>query len=382
MRVKKYVAPSMPEAMKMIREDLGEDAVILHSKIVYTGGFLGLFKKKNIEIIAAKDGTVIKESQKAEPMNKQMVKPSQSLLTKKLEADSDDQKEKEQLKQDIDELKQLLSRLTASSSWIMNYPESIQRVVTKLHQHEVDGDLLQLIADDALQKFRNTKEAVDSSMVEKWMKSFLIELLRPAYVNNHIKMKKFINFVGPTGVGKTTTLAKVAAQAVLMDKKKIGFITTDTYRIAAIDQLKTYANLLNVPVEVVYKPDDFRKAVEKLQSLDHIFIDTAGRNYLDEQYIHDLQELIDFNEEMTTYLVLSLTGKQKDLEAIVEKFFKIPIDQFIFTKFDETTSIGVMVNLLYKYRIGAAFVTNGQNVPDDLVPMNEEILVNMVFEGE
>ncbi|WP_237705231.1 hypothetical protein [Bacillus coahuilensis] len=142
----------------------------------------------------------------------------------------------------------------------------------------------------------------------------------------------------------------MAAEAVLNDRKKIAFITTDTYRIAAIEQLKTYANLLNVPVEVAYKMSDLQLAMEKFSSFDLVFVDTAGRNYLDPQYIKETQELLSAKQSSETLLVLSLTAKEQDLQKIIENFSPFNIDKFIFTKLDETLSYGTIFNLMKKFK--------------------------------
>jgi flagellar biosynthesis protein FlhF len=191
--------------------------------------------------------------------------------------------------------------------------------------------------------------------------------------------KKYINVVGPTGVGKTTTLAKIAAQAVLKYGKKVAFITTDTYRIAAIDQLKTYAKILNVPLEVTYTIDDFVKAKERFSHFDLILIDTAGRNFRNKQYVEDLKSVIGFDEDLETILVLALTSKYSDMLDIFEQFSSIKINKLIFTKVDETSKYGTIVNLILKNKIGVAYLTNGQNVPDDIFEASPESIANTVF---
>ncbi|RKJ07476.1 flagellar biosynthesis protein FlhF, partial [Butyricicoccus sp. 1XD8-22] len=178
--------------------------------------------------------------------------------------------------------------------------------------------------------------------------------------------KKYINVFGPTGVGKTTTIAKMAARSVLEKKKRIGFITTDTYRIAAIEQLKIYANLLQAPIEIVYNAQDYERAVQKMENVDLVFIDTAGRNYKEGKYVSDIKELIDFRDMSESFLVLSLTSKEKDMEIIIEQFNDVPIEKFIFTKIDETNSIGTIFNLMIKYNKGLAYYTDGQEVPEDI----------------
>ena len=166
---------------------------------------------------------------------------------------------------------------------------------------------------------------------------------------------------------------------MLKQNKRVAFITTDTYRIAAIDQLKTYAKILNVPIEVAYNLEDFQKAIERFSHYDIVFIDTAGRNFRNADYVKDLQSIIDFSVDMETYLVLSLSSKQKDMEEIYSQFSMIPIKQVIFTKADETSTYGAMVNFMIKNEIGAAYVTNGQNVPDDIEMATPQLLVEMVL---
>ncbi|MBU0905892.1 MAG: flagellar biosynthesis protein FlhF, partial [Firmicutes bacterium] len=175
------------------------------------------------------------------------------------------------------------------------------------------------------------------------------------------------------------TIAKMAAHAVLQKKKKIGFITTDTYRIAAIEQLKTYAGLLQAPVEIVYNSEDFKKAMETYKDFDLVFIDTAGRNYKEVKFVEDVKKLIQFEDNVESYLVLSSTSKEKDMETIIEQFSSFPIEQFIFTKADETNSIGSMINLMIKYNKGLAYYTDGQEVPEDINEASVDSLLKLLF---
>jgi flagellar biosynthesis protein FlhF len=193
--------------------------------------------------------------------------------------------------------------------------------------------------------------------------------------------KKYINVLGPTGVGKTTTIAKVAARALLEEKKKIGFITTDTYRIAAIEQLRTYANLLQAPVEIAYNRSDFEEAISKMKDRDLIFIDTAGRNYKEMKFVDDVKSLIDFSMDMESFLVLSVTSKEEDMKTIIERFTSFPIEKFIFTKVDETESFGPMFNLMKKYGIGTAYYTDGQEVPEDIVEADLDKMLSLLLAG-
>ncbi|MEG0260451.1 MAG: flagellar biosynthesis protein FlhF, partial [Lysinibacillus sp.] len=225
-------------------------------------------------------------------------------------------------------------------------------------------------------------EEINFSQCKLITKNILRKQLQGLPIGGLSYERKFINILGPTGVGKTTTIAKMAARAVLEKKKKVGFITTDTYRIGAIEQLKTYAGLLQAPVEIVYNATDYEQAIQKLSHLDLIFIDTAGRNYKEARYVDDLQRLIKFNEEAESFLVLSMTGKERDMEAIVDQFCHLDIEKFIFTKMDETNTIGAMINLMIKYNKGLAYYTNGQEVPEDIEEADLEVVFNMLFQGE
>jgi flagellar biosynthesis protein FlhF len=369
MKVKKFVAPSMPEAMKMIRAELGSDAVILNSKVVRKGGFLGLFTKKNIEVIAAVDSQPVRQRLE----RKKETTTTSFLVEKKKNEDAE-------LLHELKELKTMLKQLSTNvTTGFSHYPGPLREVHYRLVRQEISAPLVQEIMADLLEKWYKNGGKASEKQVFAWAKEIVKEKLSPLPFGGISFQKKYINVVGPTGVGKTTTLAKIAARCVLEHGKNIAFITTDTYRIAAIDQLKTYANILNAPLEVCYNLQDFHEAKKKLSDRDVVFIDTAGRNFRHLQYVKDLRNMIDFNEEMETFLVFALTAKYEDMKTIYEQFSLIPIDRFIFTKLDETTHYGAMFNLMMEYKVGAAYLTNGQNVPDDMMEASVEQMMNMLF---
>ncbi|GAE36047.1 hypothetical protein [Halalkalibacter akibai] len=192
--------------------------------------------------------------------------------------------------------------------------------------------------------------------------------------------KKIINLVGPTGVGKTTTIAKLAAFCVLKKQKKVALITTDTYRIAAVEQLKTYAKILNIPLEVAYSIDDFKRAIDQFKHYDLVLVDSAGRNFRNQLYVEELNKVIDFKQDAQTYLVLSLTSKYEDMKEILAQFDLISIQKVILTKKDETSTYGAMLNIPLELGKGIAYVTTGQNVPDDIVEASVPFLLDCLFE--
>lgn len=372
MKMKKYTASTIAAAMKKVQADLGEDAIIVSSKAVYSKGFLGMFKKKSFEVIAgiergelvgnvALSKTIVQENMKSKPE----VSQEQTKVIKK----------------ELDDLKAMMKSMQRQSA-VVQYPDNLTSIIKTLEHQELNVELITQIGDGLFTVVKNSKNDLSPKDLQELAKKQLIQILQYLPFGGISYDKKYINILGPTGVGKTTTIAKMAARAVLQDKKKIGFITTDTYRIAAIEQLKTYANLLQAPVEIVYNREDYEKALEKFEELDVIFIDTAGRNYKEAKFIKDLQQLIDIKKNVENYLILSMTAKERDMATIIEQFLEFPIEKLIFTKVDETNTIGSMINLMVKYKKGLAYYTDGQEVPEDIEEASLNNMIELFFQGD
>lgn len=367
MNMKKYKADTMVNAMKKVRADFGDDAIILSSNVVYSKGFLGFFRKKSVEVIAGHDRS--KEPIESQP---------ERLVTPTLKPEENHTNI--QLKQEIEEMKKMLQTMQPTSE-MNQFPDELQPMLAHLRKQGIAPNIIHEIGTSMFTHMKETKEDLTLELQVKYVKKYFLNQLERLPFGGISLNKKYINVVGPTGVGKTTTIAKIAARVLLEKKKKVGFITTDTYRIAAIEQLRTYANLLQAPVEVVYNAKDFTKAIEKFADLDFVFIDTAGRNYKEEKFVDDLQEVVDFTLDMETFLVLSMTSKEEDMRVIIEQFQAFPIEKFIFTKVDETNSLGSLFNLIHTYQRGIAYYTNGQEVPEDLEEAHEETIINLLLEG-
>ena len=374
----------MNEAMKQIRKELGNDAIILNSRVVQTGGFLGFFKKRSIEVVAALD---TKPTETAQPILKEHQKgmdisaPELNLnSTIKTAVDQKDVTESEDLKKEISQLKSLLRNIKVESeNSEIPLPAPVQEVKQLLIKQGIHKEIIGKVIRMSVEQWYSSGGKSTREDVLQWAREYLMKQISHLPFGGITFTRKFINVVGPTGVGKTTTLAKIAADCILQYNKRIAFITTDTYRIAAIEQLKTYANILNVPIEVCYNLDDFKKAMVLFESYDHVFIDTAGRNFRNRKYVEDLKNIIDFKQNMETFLVLSLTSKQIDMEEIFQQFSTITIDKLIFTKSDETSTYGAMFNMIYFGQKAAAYVTNGQNVPEDMVVASPQNIVNRII---
>lgn len=172
--------------------------------------------------------------------------------------------------------------------------------------------------------------------------------------------------VGPTGVGKTTTIAKLAANLTFLDNKSVALITLDTYRVSAAEQLRTFAEIIGIPISVVFNPADMMLAIEQYRERDLIFVDTAGRSPYNSEQMEELREFIDIARPDETILVMSVNTNNNDLINIYQSFQSIGVDKLIFTKLDETCSYGTILNVLHETKKPIAYFTTGQNVPDDI----------------
>lgn len=367
MKVKKYIASTMPEAMQQIRTDLGPDAVILNSKEIKQNGFLGLFKQKKIEVVAALDPKPIYKKETVD-----MIETKKPIITDALVKDPN-----ETVLNEIKYLKKILEQQAKDKS--TDYPLDYQLAYEHLIDQEVAHNLAIEIVDAVVKQYQTKHISTSGERVMDEIKKEIERRLSDTSFNGITYEQKVIHFVGPTGVGKTTTLAKVAAESILKDKKKVAFITSDTYRIAAIDQLKTYARILDVPIEVAYTTEDYHRAIKKFSDYDLILVDTAGRNFRDEKYVKELLSHVDFN--IKTYLVLSLTAKPKDVVEIFNQFDHLLIKEVIFTKLDETRQYGSILNIALANEIGIAYLTNGQDVPEDLVQPTKTLISDYIVSG-
>jgi flagellar biosynthesis protein FlhF len=453
MRVKRYVVDNMPDAMHSIRTELGSEAVILSTKEIKIGGFLGLFKKKKIEVVAAVEkgqqgsapekplpskpamniprSAVPQAYQKASAAPSASPVPSVSLekpeetrtfaeiaaalsealdvkesIAKQPEPDQkpleSDQEEATSVSalyeslgleqssevasaldndvlREIRDMKLWMERIAKQSSGVRDLPDSLQQLKDLLIEQEMDAVLVEEWVSNISERWADEGRTWGPEKFQESLKEQLDGFLAGRIADGIAQDTQIVYIAGPTGVGKTTTIAKLAAEQLFKYGRKVGFITSDTYRISAVEQLRTYAAILNVPLEVVQSPGDLQRALFRLESCDLVIMDTAGRNYRNDMLVAELQSLLAKELRSETYLVLSLTSKSRDMKLIAEHFGRYKLDKVIFTKLDETGSYGPLFNVLNDFPLTLSYMTNGQNVPDDLLMASKEQLSEMLL---
>ncbi|EKN63673.1 flagellar biosynthesis regulator FlhF [Neobacillus bataviensis LMG 21833] len=361
MKIKRYIVGSLPQAIQQIRQELGENAVILNTKELKTGGILGLFKRKQLEVIAA-----------SEEAESKTVKPTEPPEVQK------EQTETEVL-QRLNQMEKLLEGFVkGQTSTPSKTPSNLTKWRKRLAEQEVDEEVIQYMMKQIMTQHplieQQTEQEVGKVVLNTVMK-LLHDGIAPEGMDANAAL---ITLIGPTGVGKTTTIAKLASRQVLFQRKKVGFLTADTFRIAAIDQLKTYANILNIPIEVVESPEQLTESLRNLKNCQMIFMDSAGRNYLEGHYIEEINEFLSQASRQENHLVLSMTSRWKDMKQMVEKMKSLQIDRVILTKWDESSCFGAALNLVYHYPIPLSFISLGQGVPEDIMLAEPEYMAKKI----
>lgn len=323
----------MQEAVERLRQEFGRDAVILHTRQKRRGPF-GLFGKPVYEIIGAVDPDAAKRETAAAKsvQSKPQTPPQQPPYQGRRE---------------------------------LIFPQEMDGIFQELLTTGIPRELAGTLIADVL---RSLPEAEWTNVQRLWTElteQIAREITTVEPWSLEEGQSKIAVFIGPTGVGKTTTIAKIAANFALVAHKKVGVITTDTFRIAAVDQLRTYADIIGIPLEVAFSPKELNGAIAKMKDRDLILVDTAGRSPNNQLHINELRSY--FNEiDVEVHLVVSATTKENDVPKIVDVFGEIPIDRVIITKLDETSSYGIILHVVKLAKAPISFITTGQGVPDDI----------------
>ncbi|WP_146450945.1 flagellar biosynthesis protein FlhF [Bythopirellula polymerisocia] len=384
MNISTFRAKSMQQALDMIRRELGPEATVLHTR-ERNAGLLGrIFLGRHFEVAASRDARVpSKLVANAEPME---VAVASEIVPVALGGDEFDYRN--QYRKDFSanygtELEELQFtsqnlRQRSPDSAIRKLPEALFEVYTDL----IESDVEERVAQKILQYLREIETidlhdplALRAELVRKVEHD--IKVTGPIQVSSGAG--KVVALVGPTGVGKTTTIAKLAANFRLRENKTVGLITVDTYRIAAVEQLRTYADIIDLPMEVVSTPREMREAVARMRSLDLILMDTAGRSPRDQVRIQELKVILAEAEPSEVHVVLSAVSGAKGLTTTAEKFSSVGTTGIIVTKLDEATTLGNLLSIGQVCGLPISYMTDGQNVPDDIQVATSRKVAEMIL---
>jgi len=373
MKIKRYIVNNMSEAMNMIRYELGREAVIISQRKVKKPGFLGYFMKKQLEVTAAVDNSKKQEEAVVEKVKPQFQPQAQALSQAQMaptqqiiqQSFPQNYEQNMDIMKEIQDMRNALNEIKEGSN---NKVVKKNKIQLKLENNDVSEALIKKI----LTTIKNIRGDVDEN-------TRLRRAIEKLVTISDDKMQDRVILIGPTGVGKTTTIAKLAGRLSLTEKKKVGLLTVDTYRIGAVDQLKTYADILNLPFKVVLSLKDMEAAIESMADCDVILIDTTGRSSKNVMQISELRAFVEKANASSIHLVISCTTKEKDITAITEGFRELNYNNVIITKLDETTTYGSIVNILDSAKKPLSFVTTGQNVPDDLMRITKAQVSDLIL---
>lgn len=410
MTINKFQGRTREEAVDKAKKEMGEAVVIMNVKEIKPKGLFRALKSTTYEVTSAleeKEQTVNPLPALHAPLKmhdsinfaanekieipapepaaihpesshdlEEKIESLSNLLEKKLKPEKEEEpKEEEKPEKETDAPKDMKHQQSETF-------RCIRMIYETLLDNEVNERYVNQILDDVEKNLRGSA-SMDIILSNVYQK-MVLKFGQPQKIELVPGQPKIVFFIGPTGVGKTTTIAKVASRFKVDYGKKVAFLTADTYRIAAAEQLRTYANILDTPLTVIYSSEEMNAAIERVKDYDLVLVDTAGFSYKNEDQRKDMRNLIeslDDKYEKDVYLVLSATTKYRDLMEIVDKYHEISDYKIIFTKLDETSSYGSLLNIRMYSGADVSYVTTGQNVPDDIEIFQSQKIVKQLLGG-
>lgn len=390
MLIKKFQAASEQEALQLAKQELGKDVIITHIKSIKPKGIYRLFRKPIVEVTAAVDREEVYE--KIPPRQTRSEAMPQNLFDMHLPKEEE---HSSAIEQRLDSLQTMLEKQLKEQVAVQlpvekeeKKPEEITKTmscVRMIYNQMIENEVEEVYANKVLSEIEHSlkPDASIDNILSGIYQKLVLKLGQTKALEFEEGNTKFVFFIGPTGVGKTTTIAKLASTLKIGKKAKVALFTADTYRIAAVDQLRSYATILNVPLRVIYSEDELKEAADEFRGYDVILIDTAGRSHKNKEQRDDLERLLHVipEEKREIFLVLSVTTKYKDLVKITEAYSGITDYNLVFTKLDETGAIGNIFNVRMLTEAPLSYTTFGQNVPDDIDQINPQSIAKQLLGG-
>ncbi len=425
MKIKKFVGRSFQEAFEQMKQELGPDAIILHSKKVKSSGGLDFLSGKPMYEITAGIDTPAAATETAatfrglaeevttprartngqrafrpargysrtetaeqpsRPVTPNTPPPENVVKAWELERQKmlNQLTQLTEIKDEITDIKKVVNQVAdfLKYSRMPALPEPFKILLKQLVDNDVHEDLAKAIVQ-TVYSHTNASDYKKADVIRRNLLNLIQRMIKIGRPLEQVSRVPYVvALVGPTGVGKTTTIAKIAANLKLFYNRKVALVSADTYRIAAIEQLQTFANIANIPMSVAYSPQEIREAVLKFREKDIILIDTVGRSQKHDQHLRELNKFVDAANPDEVHLVLSLTSSLRTMLDVVKRFQLLRPNRLIFSKLDEASQTGNIINVLYKHPLPVSYLTTGQTVPNDIVTADKGLLANLILKGE
>lgn len=385
-QLEKFEAPTLEKALEEVRARLGRDALIVSTRTFHRGGVLGVGGQEVVEVYAADTRARIQNIKRQLELRSKSGGESSPAASALREGEAPSLPVREAPREERRRGRRSESAATFASA---SGEESVKGMEEhpflaechqELRQHDVEPRVAEYIVRE-ISRQQLPGGYPEPARVRATVRQQLLRIFEGGPVVDDRRRPRIIVLVGPTGVGKTTTIAKLAARAKINERKRVGLITLDTFRIAAVDQLEKYAQIIGLPLVVARNPRELETAVREFRSkqADLVFIDTAGRSHRDELKMAELREFLTVLPDAEVHLVLSTTTHSKTIMSIANRFATIGFHKIILTKIDETVSFGSFVHALLSIGRPVSFISDGQNVPDDIMASDPERLVDLVL---
>jgi len=365
----------MQEAFNKIRSELGSDAIMLSNRPIKQRGITGLFRKPLIEVVAAY------ENKFQEDVKSDIIKTNFNKLksTQKQEINVEADTTIKNLESSIDSLHLTINNLAVkmdNNMALYSLLPLVQEFYQKLKNYDVCEELAISLSKEVQAIYEKGNEDI-KLLSQRVLTDFLGNA-------SGIVIKKFkrtiVMFVGQTGAGKTTTIAKIASDFMINQGYKIGLITADVYRVAAYEQLKTYADILNVPLRTLYNPEDLTQILLEYEDRDVVFIDTPGKSPFDKEHEKEIEKIISIGQIDEVHLVISAVTSFKSIQDIIQGYSFLKKYKIIITKIDESPTCAAMLNAIYCSNMKLSYISNGQSVPDNYDIANIDKIIKYFLE--
>ena len=366
MTSKKFIAPTMKEALQQVKTEFGDEAVILKSEKVMKGGVFDLLKREMVEVTAAAEDEVDTISTAGPDFAQQL--DSNATQQREAERERHSRYELEMLKDEMRSLRQGFADMSTQLKYskMPSMPRELSQAYTRLEQSGLEKRWVQDMIGQALVEL-TANELVSSPDIDRFLEMQVSGVFAaPAPVKPLPRHRTTIAFVGPAGAGKTTTLLKLATHPKLYGKQQVGIISMDTRRLAAIEQIRTFTRISGIPLEVVYNVEQMRIAQQRLQAMNIVLVDTSGCNPRDEKTLDMLHKFMDQADCQEVHLVLSATTRDRELSFICDKFRTVPYSHLLFTHADEAMQYGTMANIARHAAKPIRFIGSGPSIPEDV----------------